>query len=70
MTSAELLAQLQAAWQSAPVSENHSPQPTRTRCLAHLDCDVWMTEPVPDRPGWVKTTCRLCGTFIGFRPES
>jgi len=35
-------------------------------CESHLDPTGWRREPVPDRPGWLLTTCARCGRFIGY----
>jgi hypothetical protein len=36
------------------------------RCL-HKDSACWLDAPADDRPGWIRTTCRWCGRFIGYR---
>lgn len=52
-------------------------QPTRTatgtatgaaRCPSHIDRRDWLETPAPNRPGWLRTTCRRCGSFVGYRP--
>ena len=37
-------------------------------CESHLDSSTWDREPVEDRPGCEKASCRRCGRFIGFNP--
>lgn len=38
------------------------------RCPWHVDRSHWKDEPAPGRPGFIRTTCRKCGTWIGDRP--
>lgn len=40
------------------------------RCSWHLDVNDWQDEPAPGRTGWIRTSCRKCGTYIGYRPEA
>lgn len=37
-------------------------------CVSHLDSSTWVREPLADRPGWERASCRRCGRFIGFNP--
>jgi hypothetical protein len=37
------------------------------RCLRHSPAD-YLDEPARNRPGYILTTCRRCGGFIGYRP--
>lgn len=46
------------------------PPPIIVRCAEHLPPFVDVVEmDDPTRPGWVRTTCRKCGAFLGSRLE-
>lgn len=38
------------------------------RCADHNDPSQWRDEPARDRRGWIRTVCKKCNTFIGYRP--
>lgn len=37
-------------------------------CPTHHDDKLWVDEPDTRRYGWIKTTCRICKSTIGYRP--
>ena len=37
------------------------------RCR-HSDRADWLDEPDTRRPGYIRTVCRRCGGFVGYRP--
>lgn len=39
-----------------------------TSCRAHINPTLYRDEPAEDRPGWIRTTCRMCGKLLGHRP--
>jgi len=65
-TEPALLAQLQNAWNQTVATEPTHPM----KCPQHIDPQVWLDEPAPGRLDWIRTTCRLCHGFIGYRPAN
>jgi hypothetical protein len=39
-------------------------------CRPHNNPANYIDSPARNRLGWVRTTCRVCGRFVGYRPES
>ena len=37
------------------------------QCRPHNNPDNYVDAPAPGRPGWTRTSCRVCGRFIGYR---
>ncbi len=79
---ADLLAQLQDAWETLPTpaptptfKQEAEPvattpirleRPTRI-CASHTPPFDMIEQAVPKRPGFVRSTCRACGRFLGYR---
>lgn len=40
------------------------------RCRDHADRGNWLEAPAANRPGWLRTSCRACGGFVGYRPAA
>lgn len=49
---------------AAELLADRKPRP----CLTHTAADL-LDEPAPRRPGWIRSTCRRCGGFVGYRPN-
>ena len=39
----------------------------RSRCRPHNNPSNYIDLPDIRRPGWVRTTCKLCNCFVGYR---
>ncbi|MBX3421541.1 MAG: hypothetical protein KF752_08295 [Pirellulaceae bacterium] len=39
-------------------------------CQPHTKPENYIEGRAPNRPGWIRTTCRVCGRFIGYRPST
>ncbi len=59
----EILQALEAK-ESSPVPAPR-PLPLLGRCRLHVDPSDWHDEQVGQR---IRTSCKKCGTFIGYRP--
>lgn len=52
-----------------PADAASFPFGANTRCDAHNEPANWETQPAPGRKGWLRTTCKTCGAFIGYRRD-
>lgn len=60
---ADVMAVLGSAVESATTMRGDRP-----RCVVHVNHADWVDEPPSD--GRIRTVCKVCGAFIGYRPES
>jgi hypothetical protein len=37
------------------------------QCRPHNNPANYVDTPAPGRPGWTRTSCRVCGRFVGYR---
>jgi hypothetical protein len=55
---------------SAVLKTAFAAPPPRCPANEHNDETNWRDEPQPDRRGWIRTVCKKCNAFIGYRPAS
>jgi hypothetical protein len=48
---------------TTPTPTTHRP----TRCITHIPPFTSIDTEPNDRPGWIRSRCKLCGTFLGYR---
>ena len=39
-------------------------------CLSHIPPFDAVESPDPSRHGWIRSDCRKCGKFLGYRPQA
>lgn len=74
----ELLAELQSAWGSAPIAKVTIVERfdlklagvATERCESHLPPFDAVETNDSKRRGWMRSTCRKCGRFLGYRPAN
>ena len=44
--------------------------PRRGERCWHTDHRQWLNSLDDKRDGWIRTTCKICGGFVGYRPGS
>lgn len=55
-----------------PVPTAPTVRPSRSPAcplVTHNDPTHWIETADPNRPGWLRAVCRVCGVWIGSRPE-
>jgi len=61
---------LQIAWNQATADVPPLMPARPLKCPQHTDPREWLGGPASGRLGWIRTTCRRCGGFIGYRTVS
>ncbi len=77
-TSPAILAMLQSAWSAPTVSDSKHSHGIDfevlgvaiERCKSHLPPFDAIESADAFRPGWLRSTCRRCGKFLGYRPAN
>jgi len=55
------------------LARNHKPDLIdylRPDCRPHHNPSNYIDTPATNRPSWIRTSCRVCGRFIGYRPST
>lgn len=56
--------------EAVAIARQHKPaliEHLRPNCNPHNNPDNYIDVPDDRRPGWVRSTCKLCGCFVGYR---
>lgn len=56
--------------EAVAIARDHKPAllaHLRPNCRPHSNPDNYIDAPAPGRPGWIRSTCRVCGCFVGYR---
>ncbi|WP_231131134.1 hypothetical protein [Crateriforma conspicua] len=68
MNNAPTAVDLQSLWVTPALNTPASEPTTPPRCTYH-DRSAWRDD-FQSRPGWIRTTCSVCGGFIGYRRDT
>lgn len=59
--------------EAVAIARDHKPAllaHQRPTCRPHNNPANYIDTPAPGRPGWIRTTCRVCGRFVGYRQNA
>lgn len=56
--------------EAVAIARDHKPallEHLRPNCRPHNNPANYIDVPAPGRPGWIRSTCLVCGRFVGYR---
>lgn len=58
--------------EAVALARDHKPvllERFRNSCRPHNNPNNYIDTPATNRPGWIRSTCRVCGRFVGYRRQ-